>query len=85
MITGSSDQISTKGVYTTTLELFRIKNIDGTVPQPAKESEKTVTHYTSLYESEQVPKSEVNNSSYQRPIGDDVPSIFDDVHLSLRK
>lgn len=86
MITGSSDQISTKGVYTTTLELFRIKNIDGSVPQPAKESEKMVTHYTSLYESEQVPESEVNNSSsYQRPIGDDVPSIFDDVHLSLRK
>ena len=49
MITGSSDQISTKGVYTTTLELFRIKNIDGTVPQPAQGTQSSTSSSSDSY------------------------------------
>ena len=49
IITGSSDQISTKGVYTTTLELFRIKNIDGTVPQPAQSTQSSTSSSSDSY------------------------------------
>lgn len=49
MITASSDQISTKGIYTTTLELFRIKNIDGTVPQPAQSTQSSTSSSSDSY------------------------------------